>query len=173
MGHQDLEKAVKALLMLRADIVEREKLMEYRINEQYRLLKEDTSNFRRQVGKIIDEAGEIIDERVGKSLDSANTDYRNMIHELTGKVHRADKIVKGWYIGIGSILLVAAIVLFVVARYITVDLAEKREQIQNYERVEELARAYKNSDAYVCGNYLCVNAGKNIGNGYRQVKARR
>ena len=172
MDDKKLDEAIKVLVMLRADVIEHGRKIEYRINEQQRALTEESDCFRQQVGDIVDNAGESIRKEAEQSMASASAGYRQAVDELNLGVGRCNKIIKSWYIGVGAVLAIVAVVLFALVRYTVSDLADKRAELQNYERAIEVAQAFANSDAYICEGRICINAGKNVGNGYRQAKSR-
>lgn len=173
MGDKKFDEAIKVLVMLRADVIEHGRKIDDRINKQQRALSEESDQLRRQVGNIVDNAGKTIRQETVQSLDSASEGYRRAVDELNREVGKFNKIIKSWYIGIGVVLAISAIVLFAVARYTVADLADKRAELENYERAIEVAKAFAESDAYICEGRICINAGKNFGNGYRQAKLRR
>ncbi len=173
MDDKKFDEAIKVLVMLRADVIEHGRKIDDRINEQQRALSEESERFRRQVGNIVDNAGKTIRQETVQSLDSASEGYRRAVDELNREVGKFNKIIKSWYIGIGVVLAIAAIILFVVVRYTVVDLADRREELESYEHAIETAKAFAESDAYICEGRICINAGKNVGNGYRQAKPRK
>lgn len=172
MDDKKMEEAVKALLMLRSDIIEHGRKIEYKINEQHRALSNESERFRYQINGIVREAGQGIDKAAKQSLDSVNEDYRRAVDDMTEKVANADRIIKKWQIGGGVFLLCAAITMCALMYFLSSSLLKKKAELQNYENAVEVAKAYTNSDAYICGNRLCIKPGQNMGNGYRQAKER-
>ena len=173
MNDKKFDEAIKVLVMLRADVIEHGRKIDDRINEQQRALSEESDRFRRQVGNIVDSAGKTIRQETEQSLGLASEGYKKAVDELNHEVGKLNKIIKSWYIGIGMVLTIAALVLFVVARYTVVDLADRRVELESYEHAIETAKAFAESDAYICEERICINAGKNVGNGYRQAKPRK
>ena len=142
MDDKKFDEAIKVLVMLRADVIEHGRKIDDRINEQQRALSEESERFRRQVGNIVDNAGKTIRQETVQSLDSASEGYRRAVDELNREVGKFNKIIKSWYIGIGVVLAIAAIILFVVVRYTVVDLADRREELESYEHAIETAKAF-------------------------------
>lgn len=172
MDDKKIEEAVKALLMLRSDIIEHGRKIEHKINEQQRALSNESEQFRHQINGIVREAGQGIDKAAKQSLDSVNQDYRRAVDDITGKVANADRVIKKWQIGGGVFLLCALIAMSVLMYFLSSSLSEKKAELQNYENALEVAKAYTNSDAYICGNRLCIKPGQNMGNGYQKAKER-
>ena len=117
MDDKKFDEAIKVLVMLRADVIEHGRKIDDRINEQQRALSEESDRFRRQVGNIVDTAGKTIRQETEQSLGLASEGYKKAVDELNHEVGKLNKIIKSWYIGIGMVLTIAAIVLFVVACY--------------------------------------------------------
>lgn len=167
-----MEEAVKVLLMLRSDIIEHGRKIEYKINEQHRALSQESDRLSHRVGSIVREAEREIGKATQQSLDSVSNDYHRAVGSITEKVVRADGIVKKWQIGGGIFLGCAAVAVIALFYFLSSALADKKAELDNYENAVAVAKAYTNSDAYVCGDRLCVKMGQNMGNGYRQAKER-
>ena len=173
MGDKKFDEAIKVLVMLRADVTEQGKKIDGRINEQQHAVSEESDRFRRQVGNVVDNAGKTIRQETEQSLGLVSEGYKKAVDELNREVGKLNKIIKSWYIGIGVVLAIAVIILFVVVRYTVVDLADRRAELESYEHAIETAKAFAESDAYICEGRICINTGKNVGNGYRQAKPRK
>lgn len=104
------------------------KKIDDRINEQQRALSEESDRFRRQVSNIVDSAGKTIRQETEQSLGLVSEGYKKAVDELNREVGKLNKIIKSWYIGIGVVLAIAVIILFVVVRYTVVDLADRRAE---------------------------------------------
>lgn len=169
--------AVKALMMLRAEMAQREARMGASFNEQMQSLREEVTRFRHDIAGIVGGAGTRIAQEAKEAVAPVATEYGRAVSATSAHLHGASRTVWLWFGAAGAILLLVLLVGWSVLGYYRRELAAAKDELQRYEHAVPVAQAFHASDAILCGNLLCVRidpaARRHVdGQAYRQALPR-
>ena len=169
--------AIKALMMLRAELVQREARMSAAINEQVLSLRQEAGQFRRDVAAVMEGAGAQIARDAREAVSPAAADYDQAVSAASEQLRSAVRMV-GMLLGtVGATLLIVLFVAWAVLGYYRRELAATKEELQRHEDAVPVVQAFYASDAVICGDVICANVdptGQRVGEKgqYRAAKVR-
>ena len=172
-----LQDAAKATLMLRSEMAQREARMNASFNQQIQSLREEASQFRRDITDIVSGASNQIAKEARSAISPVAAEYDRAVSATSAHLRGASKTVWLWFGAAGSILLLVLLVGWAVLGYYRRELAAIQDELQRYEDAAPIVQAFYASDAAICGGRVCVNIdpdGQRIGDKrqYRQAKPR-
>lgn len=150
--------AIKALMLLRAEMVQREARMSMAIGEQVQALRQEVGQFRRNVAAIIDGAGTRIAEDAREAVSPVAMEYGRAVSGASTQLRTACKVVWVWLGAAAGILVLVLVAGWMVVGYYGRELAATKEELQRYEDAVPVVQAFYASDAIVCGGLICTNA---------------
>ncbi|HEV7269816.1 hypothetical protein [Pseudoxanthomonas sp.] len=148
--------AVKALMVLRAEMVQREARMSAAINEQVQALRREVGQFRRDVAGIVDSAN--IAHGARGAMSPVAAEYGHAAASAVAHMRRAGRLVWMWLATAGTMLVLAVFVAWTVLGYYRRELASTQEELQRYEDAVPVVQAFYASDAVICGGVICAHA---------------
>lgn len=171
------QDAVKALLILRTEMAQREARMSASFNEQVHSLRQEVTQFRRDVAGIVNGAGAQIAHDAREAVTPVAAEYDRAISTSSARLQGASRTVWLWFGAGCSILLLVLLVCWAVLGYYRRELAAAQETLDRYEDAIPVVQAYVASDAVLCGERICVNVdpnGQRTGDQrqYREAKPR-
>lgn len=177
MTTTDAEQAIKALLMLRSEIAQREARMGASINQHIQSLQQHAGQFRQDVKGIVSDAGAQIATEAKEAVSPVAREYDRAVSATSARLQGANRTVWMWFGAAGTILLLVVLVGWAVLGYYRRELAVVRDELQRYENAVPVVQAFYASDATICGDRVCVNVdpnGQRAGreNQYRQARPR-
>ena len=169
--------AVKALMMLRSEMAQREARMSASFNEQVQSLRQEVSQFRHDIAGIVGGAGARIANEAKDAVSPVAAEYGRAVSATSAQLQGASRTVWLWFGAAGSILLLVLLVGFAVLGYYRRELAATQDELQRYENAVPVVQAFYASDAVLCDGRVCVNVdtdGQPLGDRkqYRQAKPR-
>ena len=169
--------AIKALMMLRADLVQREARMSAAISEQVQSLRLETGMFRRELVAMVEGAGAHIAQDAREAISPVATEYGQAVSVASGQLRSVGRTAWLWLGTVGVTLLLVLFVAWAVLGYYRRELATTKEELQRYEDAVPVVRAFYASDAVICGDVICANVdptGQRVGEKgqYRAAKVR-
>jgi hypothetical protein len=169
--------AVRALMMLRSEMTQRETRMNASFNEQVQSLRQEANQFRHDISNIVDGAGTQIAKEAKAAVSPVAAEYSHAVSIASARLQGANKMVWLWFGAASSILLIVLLVGWAVLDYYRRELATTKEELQRYENAVPVVQAFVASDAVVCDGRICVNvdpSGQAQGDKkqYRQAKPR-
>ena len=172
-----LQDAAKATLMLRSEMAQREARMNASFNQQMQSLREEASQFRRDITDIVSGASNQITKEAKGAISPVAAEYDRAVSAISAHLQRASKTVWLWFGAAATILLLVLLVGWAVLGYYRRELATIQDELQRYENAAPIVQAFYASDAAVCGGRVCVNIdpdGQRTGDKrqYRQAKPR-
>lgn len=150
--------AIKALTVLRAEMVQREARMSAAINEQVQALRREVGQFRRDVAGIVDGAGASIAQVARDAVSPVATEYSHTVAGASAQMKRAGRMVWMWLAAAATVLVLAVFVAWTVLGYYRRELASTKEELQRYEDAVPVVQAFYASDAVICGGVICAHA---------------
>jgi hypothetical protein len=150
--------AIKALMLLRAEMVQREARMSAAISEQVQLLRQEAGQFRRDMAAIIDGAGSRIAEDARDAVSPVAMEYDRAVSGASTQLRTVGRVMWMWLAAAAGILVLALIVGWMVVGYYGRELAATKEELQRYEDAVPVVQAFYASDAVICGGVICANA---------------
>ncbi|WP_232310176.1 hypothetical protein [Pseudoxanthomonas mexicana] len=150
-------EAIKVLMMLRAEMVQREARMSAAIAEQVQSLRQEVGQFRRDVAAIVEGAGTRVAEDAREAVRPVTTEYSHAVSATSARLHGAGRLVWTWF---GTAMVILVLILFVawtVLGYYRRELAATKEELQRYEDAVPVVQAFYASDAVICGSVICAN----------------
>lgn len=177
LTHPALQDAVKAILMLRSEMAQREVRMSASFNQQVQSLRQEVSQFRSDITGIVSGASSQIAKEAKDAVSPVAAQYGRAISATSAHLQGASKTVWLWFGAAGTILLLVLLVGWVVLGYYRRELAGAKEELQRYDDAVPVVRAFYASDAVICGDRVCINVdpnGQRPGDKhqYRQAKPR-
>jgi hypothetical protein len=184
MGASDLEsfqtalgEGVEAILLLRSEISQREARMSAAFNQQIQALRQEVTQFRRDIAGIAGAAGEQIAQEAKEAVSPVAAEYDRAVSATSAQLQSASKMVWMWFGAAGAILVLVLLVGWAVVGYYRSELAAAKDEFQRYRNAADIAQAFYASDAVICGGRICSNDdpnGERAGNKrqYRQAKVR-
>jgi hypothetical protein len=169
--------AVKALMMLRSEMAQRETRMSASFNQQVQSLRQEVNQFRQDVAGIVNGAGARIAHDAREAVTPVAAEYGRAVSATSAHLHGASRTVWLWFGAAASILLLVLLVGWAVLGYYRRELATVQQTLNRYEDAVPVVRAYVASDAVLCGERICVNVdpnGQRTGDQrqYREAKPR-
>ncbi|HEY1036306.1 MAG TPA: hypothetical protein VGE09_15125 [Pseudoxanthomonas sp.] len=171
-------EAIKALMTLRAEMVQREARMSATINEHVQSLRQEAGQFRRDVLAIVEGAGTRIAQDAREAVSPVAAEYAHAVSATSAQLRGVGKTVWLWFAAIGTTLLLVVLVAWMVLGYYRRELSTAKEELQRYEDAIPVVQAFYASDAVLCGGVICTHAepgGMRAGDKgqYRAARARR
>lgn len=169
--------AIKALMVLRAEMVQREARMGAAINEQVQSLRREVVQFRRDVAGIVDSASTCITHEARHAVSPVAAEYGAAVAGVSAQIRSAGRMVWMWFAAAGTVLVLAVFVAWIVLGYYRRELVSTKEELQRYEDAVPVVQAFYASDAVICGGVICAHvdpAGARAGDKgqYRAAKPR-
>lgn len=169
--------AIKALMILRADLVQRETRMSANINEQVQSLRQEVGQFRRDVAAIVEGAGTRIAHDAREAVSPLVAEYGHAVSATSARLRTAGRMMWVWLGAAATILALVLFTAWAVLGYYRRELATTKEQLHRYEDAVPVVQAFYASDAVICGNLICANtdpAGQRAGDKgqYRAARPR-
>lgn len=156
-----LTEAAKAILLMIAKMDQRETRMHETIDREILSLRNEVTKVRSEVAILVSGASAQIAEEAKQAIVPVAADYDRAVTATSAQLHSASKTVWLWFASGGTLLLLSLIVSWMVLGFYRHELADTREQLQNYKDALPTVQAFYASDAVVCGGRLCVNADPN------------
>lgn len=150
--------AIKALMVLRAEMVQREARMSAAISEQMQSLRQEVGQFRRDIGAIVDGAGSRIAQDAREAVFPVAAEYGHAVSTTFAQLRGAGRAIWLWLGAAAGILLLVIFVAWTVLGYYRQELANTKEQLQRYEDAVPIVQAFYASDAVICGGVICAHA---------------
>lgn len=150
--------AIKALMLLRAEMVQREVRMSAAISDQVQSLRQEVAQFRRDIAVIVDGAGNRIALDAKEAVSPVTAEYGRAVSGASAQLRNAGRTVWVWLATAGAILLMVLVVCWTVLGYYRRELASAKEELQRYEDAVPVVQAFYASDAVICGGVICTNA---------------
>lgn len=177
MNNGDAENAIKAILMLRSEMAQRESRMNASFSQQIQSLQQQVGQFRQEVKGIVSGASAQIAAEAKDAVSPVAREYDRAVSATSAHLHGASKAVWMWFGAAGAILLLVILVGWAVLGYYRRELAAAKDELQRYENAVPVVQAFYASDAMLCGDRVCVNVdpnGQRTGDQrqYRQAKPR-
>lgn len=169
--------AVKALMLLHSEMVQREARMSASFDQQVQSLRQEVSRFRHDIAGIVGGAGTQIAKEARDAVSPVAAEYERAVSATSAQLHGAGRTVWMWFCAAGATLLLALLVGWAVLGYYRRELAGAKEELQRYEDAIPVVQAFHASDAVICGGRICANAdpdGQRTGDKrqYRQARPR-
>lgn len=177
MNNGDAENAIKAILMLRSEMAQREARMSASFSQQIQSLQQQVGQFRQEVKGIVSGASAQIATEAKDAVSPVAREYDRAVSATSAHLHGASRTVWMWFAAAAAILLLVLLVGWAVLGYYRRELADVKEQLERYDNAIPVLQAYYASDAVICGNRVCTNVdpnGQRAGDKrqYRQAKPR-
>ena len=170
-------EAIKALMTLRAEMVQRETRMSAAINEQVQSLRQEAGQFRRDLAAVVEAAGTRIAQDAREAVSPVAAEYGHAVSATSAQLRGVGRTVWLWFAAIGTTLLLVLLVAWTVLGYYRRELSATKEELQRYEDAVPVVQAFYASDAVICGDVICTNVdpdGRRAGDKgqYRAAKVR-
>lgn len=149
--------AIKALMLLRAEMVQRETRMSAAITEQVHSLRQEVGQFRRDIAALVEGAVSRIADDARDAVFPVTAQYSQAISATSARLHGAGRVVWIWF---GAAMVILMLVLFVawtVLGYYRRELTTTKEEPQRYEDAVPVVQAFYASDAMIFGGVICTN----------------
>lgn len=177
MNNADAESAIKAILMLRSEMAQREAQMSASLSQQIQSLRQQVSQFRHEVTGIVAGASAQIATEAKEAVSPVAKEYSRAVSTASAHLQGASRTVWLWFAAAASTLLLVLFVGWVLLGHYRRELSTVKEELHRYENAIPVLEAYYASDAVICGNRVCANIdpqGQRAGDKrqYLQAKAR-
>lgn len=151
-------EAIKALMMLRAEMVQRETCMSAAIIEHVQSLRQEAGQFRRDLAAIVEGAGARIAQDAREAVAPVAAEYGHAVSATSAQVRGMGRTVWLWLAVTGTTLLLVLLVAWMVLGYYRRELAVTKDELQRYEDAVPVVQAFYASDAVICGGVVCTHA---------------
>lgn len=173
----ELRDAGKALLLLRAEMGQREARMSAVLEEQARMLQHAAERFRSDIAGLVGQAGAEMAQEAKRAVAPVASQYERTVSATTARLEAANKTVWLWFGAIGAVLLLVLVVGWTVLGYYRRELGATKAELGRYENAVPVVQAFYASDAILCDGRICANVGSDsqrFGDErqYRQAKPR-
>lgn len=171
------DEAIRALLLLRAEIAQRETRMGAAFEHQLRSMRQELDAFRSDVMALVGDASRQIAKEAREAVSPVAAEYDRAVSATSAHLQGATRTVWSWLAATGVTLLLVSFVGWAVLGLYRRELADVREQLDRYEDAVPVVQAFYASDAVLCDGRVCVNVdpdGKRLGDArqYRQARPR-
>ncbi|WP_236621765.1 hypothetical protein [Luteimonas huabeiensis] len=143
-------------MMLRSEMTQREARMSASFNEQVQSLRQEVSQFRRDIAGIVGGASTRIAEEAKDAVSPVAAEYGRAVSATSAHLQGASKTVWLWFGAAGSILLMVLLIGWAVLGYYRRELAAAKAELQRYEDAVPIVQAFVASDAILCDGRLCI-----------------
>jgi hypothetical protein len=161
MNNADVENAIKAILMLRSEMAQREARMSASFSQQMQSLQEQVGQFRQEVTGIVRGASAQIATEAKDAVSPVAREYDRAVSATSAHLQGASRTVCMWFAAAAAILLLVLLVGWVVLGYYRRELSTVKEELHRYENAIPVLEAYYASDAVICGDRVCANIDPN------------
>jgi hypothetical protein len=156
-----LTESAKAILLMIAKMEDRETRMRASIDSEILSLRNEVAQVRGEVAILVRGASAQIAEEARQALAPVAAHYNRAVSSASTQLKSASKTVWLWFASGAAVLLLCMVVGWMVLGFYRRELADAKEQLQNYKDALPTLQAFDASDAAVCGGRLCVNADPN------------
>lgn len=161
MNNADAENAIKAILMLRSEMAQREARMSASFSQQMQSLQEHVGQFRQEVTGIVRSASAQIATDAKEAVSPVAREYDRAVSATSEQLQGASRTVWMWFAAAAAILLLVLLVGWIVLGYYRRELSAVKEELDRYENAIPVLKAYYASDAVICGDRVCANIDPN------------
>jgi hypothetical protein len=159
----DLRDAIRALMLLRAEMEQREKRLHAGISQQMQSLREDLLHMHQRVAQVMNTAGEKIGQEARQAMGPVTVEYERKVAAASTRLHAASGTVRVWTAIAGGVLLLVLLIAWAVMGYYRRELASAKDELARYENAVPIVQAFYASDAVVCDGRICANVDPNAG----------
>lgn len=172
-----LENAAKATLALLSELSQREARRDASLDRQIESLRQEVSQFRRDVASLVEGAGARIAGDARHALSPAVVEYDRAVASTAQRLKQTGSLAWMWLGGATMLLGLVLVAGWAVLGHYRRELAAVQDELERYEDAAPVVRAFYASDAVVCGGRICSNEdpqGQRAGEKgqYRQAKPR-
>jgi len=175
MNDGDAGNAIKAILMLRSEMTQREARMSASFDQHMQSLQQRVDEFRLEVAGIVKGASAQIATEAKDAVSPVASEYGRAVSATSAHLQAASKTVWMWFATTAGALLLVLLVGAVVLGYYRRELATVKDELERYENAIPVLEAYYASDAVICGDRVCANVdlkGQRIGDKHQYLQAR-
>ncbi|MGY1457154.1 MULTISPECIES: hypothetical protein [unclassified Luteimonas] len=177
MTQADLQEAVKAILMLRSEMTQREARMSAALDRHIQALQQEARDFRSDIEGLVGGAGNRITEEAKGALGPLVAGYDGAVSATSARLRGAGQMIWLWFGALAATLLLVLVTAWAVLGYHRRELAGIEAELRRYEQAVPVVQAFYASDAVICGGRVCVNVdpdGQPAGEGrqYKPARAR-
>jgi hypothetical protein len=175
--HTELKDATNALLMLRAEMVQREARASASMDQQVQSLRAEAARFRLDIAGIVDGASTQVAKQAKDAISPAAAEYHRVVSAASVKLQGMNRAMWIWFGAAGTILLLVLLVAWTLLGYYRRELSSIKDELQRYENAVPVLQAFRDSDAALCGGRICINVDPDADKSgdkrqYRQAKPR-
>jgi len=154
-------EAAKAIVLMIAKTDQREMRMHETLDREILSLRSEVTQVRSEVATLVGGASAQIAAEEKQAMAPVAASYDRAVTATSAQLHSASKTVWLWFASGAALLLLCLAVSWMVLGFYRHELADTKEQLQNYKDALPTLQAFSASDAVVCGGRLCVNADLN------------
>ena len=148
--------AVKALLLLRSELVQREARMGAAFDARMQAIGQEVSQVRTEILGLVDGAGARIAREARDAVSPVASEYGRAVSATSAHLQGASRLVGLWLGATGIALLLALLVGWAVLGYYRRELAQTRADLARHENALPVMQAFAASDAFVCNGRICI-----------------
>ncbi|WP_313318551.1 hypothetical protein [Stenotrophomonas sp.] len=149
--------AVKALLMLRSEMVQREARMSAAFDERMQALAQQVTQVRSDIAGLVGGASAQIAREAKDAVSPVATEYGRAVSATSAHLQGANRMVWLWLGAAASILLLVLLVGWAVLGYYRRELSQAKDELARYENAVPVMQAFAASDAIICDGRICIN----------------
>lgn len=159
---QASQQAAKGLLTLRTEMGQREQAIRASFNQELQSLRNAVVESRREVGGIVSGAKDQIADEAKRAVAPVAAEYGRAVSATSAHLQAANKTVWLWFAAAAGILSLVLLVGWALLGYYRRELSAAHDELGRYENAIPVVRAFYASDAFVCGERICVNVDPNV-----------
>ena len=173
----DLQDAVKAILVLRAEMTQREARVSSALEGHVQALQHEARQFRAGLKGLVEGAGLRISQDAREALVPVAAEYDRTVSATSARLQAVDRTIRLWFGMVAVALCLVAMAAWLVLGHYRRELAAVQAELGRYEHAVPVVQAFYASDAVLCGGRVCVNIdpdGPHAGEGgqYRPARPR-
>lgn len=157
MTQADLQEAVKAILMLRAEMSQREARISATLDRRVQCLQDEVERFRGDIETLVGSAGTRIAEEARGVLLPLATEYDSALALASARVRTVGRSIWLWFGALAATVVLVLVTAWAVLGYHRRELAAIEAELRRYEQAALVVQAFYASDAVICGGRVCVN----------------
>lgn len=157
MTHVDLQDAVKAILLLRSEMTQREARVAAALEAHMQALRSDAACLRKELDGLVGGAADRIVQEARKAVVPVVAECDRAASRTSARLDGASRAVLAWF---GATAAVVALVLlsgWMLLGHVRGELAGMEAELKRYESALPIVQAFYASDAVICGERMCVN----------------
>lgn len=155
-----MKDVLRATCTLLARIEQRDAQMQAAFDRTLQAVGNDAAQVHQRLDVVVRGARTRISAEARAALDPVAAECGRAMNAASTQLQAAARTVWTWYAGLVGLGLLLAVIAWGVLGYYQRELERARDELARYDNAIPVLRAFRASDAIVCGGRICVDVDK-------------